>query len=690
MIMKISLNWLRQYIDVNIPVNELVKGLTDLGIEVESVENQAARLDKFVIGKVIERTKHPNADKLSVCKVDAGTGELLNIVCGAPNVDAGQTVCVALAGAVVPNGGFEIKKAKLRGELSEGMICSAKELELGDDHAGIMVLETDKPVGTPFADYLEQNDVIFDISITPNRGDLLSHMGIARELGALLNRKLSEPQIIFNDSGKDINSAVKIQIADSKSCPRYCGSLVKGVTVKDSPSWLKSYITAAGLRPVNNIVDVTNFVLMESGQPLHAFDYDKISGKKITVKPAGDVKKFTTLDGKERNLRDDILLICDENGPVALAGIMGGENSEITAESKNVFIESAYFDPVLTRRSSKFLGLQTDSSYRFERGVDIDRTPLACKRAAALIAELGGGEIVSGLTDEYPEKLEKPEVSLRIEQLNKISGFQYQEKDVIDLLGKIDINFLNKSGDKLVFRIPQARRSDLEREIDLVEEVVRLNGYDNITEPEQDRVTYDVRDFADKYYDTELVYKTYLANRGFSEIITNSLVDEDDAKLFTENYIALMNPSGKAMNVLRPNLIIGALHTIRHNFNYGRKSLKLFETGNVFEYINTSGKNEIQESRHKLLINAGEYETEHYGTKTRDFEVEDIKGELEMLLGKFNIEINKLNDYYYSNYFDCRIEYFNNNVLIAAIVKFSRNFLKKFEIPGSVIICEIY
>ena len=688
--MKISLNWLRQYIDVNIPVNELVKGLTDLGIEVESVENQADRLDKFVIGRVIEKVKHPNADKLSVCKVDAGTGELLNIVCGAPNVDSGQTVCVALVGAVVPNGGFEIKKAKLRGEISEGMICSAKELEIGDDHAGIMVLETDKPVGSPFADYLEQNDVIFDISITPNRGDLLSHLGIARELGALLNSKLIEPEVKFNDSGNDISSANNVRISDSKSCLRYCGSLVKGVTVKESPKWLKDNISSAGLRPVNNIVDVTNYVLMESGQPLHAFDYDKIGGKKITVKPAGDVKKFTTLDGKERNLRDDILLICDENGPVALAGIMGGENSEITEASKNVFIESAYFDPVLIRRSSKFLGLQTDSSYRFERGVDIDRTPWACKRAAVLIAELGGGEVISGLIDEYPEKLGNPEVTLRIERLNKISGFQYLEKNVIELLEKIDINFLNKSGDKLVFRIPQARRTDLEREIDLIEEVIRLNGYDNITVPEQDRVTYDVRDFAGKYYDTEQLYKTYLADRGFSEIITNSLVDEEEAKLFTENYIALMNPSGKAMNVLRPNLIIGALHTIKHNFNHGQKSLKLFETGNVFEYENKSGKNEILESKHKLLINAGEYEMEHYGIKSRDFDVSDIKGELEMLLGKFNIEINKLNDYYYSNYFDCRIEYFNNSILIASIVKFSGNFLKKFDIPGSVIVCEIY
>lgn len=689
--MKISLNWLRKYLDIDIPVDSIVKGLTDLGIEVESVENQAEKLKYFVIGKVIERKKHPNADKLSVCKVDAGTGEILNIVCGAPNVDTGQTVCVALVGAVIPNGGFEIKKAKLRGEVSEGMICSAKELNLGDDHSGIMVLDTKLPIGTPFADYLGQSDVIIEISITPNRGDLLSHLGIARELGALIKSRAKDPELKYDASGKEINSKIKVEIVDSKGCLRYCGAMVENITVGESPEWLKNFLLSVDLRPINNIVDVTNFVMMECGQPLHAFDYERISGKKIVIKDAEGVKKFTTLDGKERELRNDVLLICDAEKPVALAGIMGGANSEISNSTRSVFIESAYFDPVRTRKSSKYLGLQTDSSYRFERGVDIDRTEWACKRAADLIAELSGGKVVSGFIDEYPEKIEKLKVGLRIPLLNRIAGSEFSEERVKELLGSIDINYQSNEKDSLIFEIPQARREDLYREIDLVEEVIRLNGYDSITVPDHDNIYLDVRDYADRDYDTALNYENYLVNRGFKETITNSLIDEDDAKLFTENYVNLLNPSGKAMSTLRPNLMIGGLQTVRHNFHHGAQSLKMYETGSVFTYDDTvnGGSKKILENRNKLLIMAGNSDLDFYGEKGREFDIYDMKGELEMLFGKFNIEINKLNDYYYGDYFDCRIEYFNSNVLIASIVKFSKGFLKKFDIERSVILCEI-
>jgi phenylalanyl-tRNA synthetase beta chain len=690
--MKISLNWLRRYLDINMPVDSIVKGLTDLGIEVESVENQAEKLRNFVIGKVIERKKHPNADKLSVCKVDAGTGEILNIVCGAPNVDLGQTVCVALVGAVVPNGGFEIKKAKLRGEVSEGMICSAKELNLGDDHTGIMVLDTKLPIGTPFAEYLGQSDAIIEISITPNRGDLLSHLGIARELGALVKKTAVDPEVKYDASGKEIASKINVEIVDTKGCLRYCGAMVEGVTVRESPEWLKNFLTSIDLRPINNIVDATNFVMMECGQPLHAFDYDRIGGKKIIIKDAKGIKKFTTLDGKERELRNDILLICDGEKPVALAGVMGGANSEISESTKIVFIESAYFDPVLTRRTSKYLGLQTDSSYRFERGIDIDRTEWACKRAAELIAELSGGKVVPGFVDEYPARLEKVKVGLRISHLNKIAGSDFSEEKVKELLGSIDIVYSGNKDNSLIFEIPQARREDLYREIDLIEEVIRLNGYEAITEPDHDNIYLDVRDFAGRDYDTALNYENYLVSRGFKESITNSLIDEDDAKLFTENYVTLLNPSGKAMSVLRPNLMIGALHTIRHNFHHGAQSLKMYETGNVFSYDDTvnGGAKRILENRSKLLINAGNCDLDFHSEKEREFDIYDMKGELEMLFGKFNIEINKLNDYYYGDYFDCRIEYFNNDVLIASIVKFSKGFLKKFDIERSVIVCEIY
>lgn len=684
--MKISLNWLRQYVNIDLSIDDLVKGFTYLGIEVESVENQAAKLNKFVIGKVIERQKHPNADKLSVCKVDAGTGEILNIVCGAPNVDSGQTVCVALVGAVIPNGEFEIKKAKLRGELSEGMICSAKELNLGDDHSGIMVLETDLPVGTPFAEYLKQNDVIIDISITPNRGDLLSHLGIALETGALTGNRVNEPAVTELSTGGEISKRIKVEISDSDACVRYCGTMVENITVKESPDWLKNYLSSCGLRPINNIVDVSNYVMMECGQPLHAFDYDMISGKKIIVKRAGGVKKFITLDGKERDLRDEILLISDAERPVALAGIMGGANSEISNSTKNVFIESAYFNPVLTRKSSKFLGLQSDSSYRFERGVDIDKTRWAALRAAELIAELGGGKIVDGLIDEYPNKLTKLIVGIRLDYLGRISGAEYSAEKVTELLGKIGINFKEEKNGIMYFEIPQSRREDLTREIDLIEEVVRLDGYDKIGEPDHESLKFEISDFYDKEYDFVMKARNYLVGRGFHEILSNSLVEEKLVNEFGEDYVSLVNPSNDQMTVLRTNLHLGMLEVVKMNFEHMNDSLKFFEVGNVFNY---SKEGEIVENKSILLTLAGNYDVESADTRPRYFDILDIKAEVKGLLEKLNVEFYNINYYNYTGNIDFQLNYDVKGISAAVVSKFSERFLKKLNIDKPVLICEI-
>src|SRR4030095_9185173 len=561
--MKISTNWLKEYINISLDTNKLVEALTYLGIEVEEIEDQAKRLDKFVLGKVLERKKHPNADKLSLCKVDVGTGEILNIVCGAPNVDSGQTVCIALAGAIVPNGEFKIKKAKIRGEESNGMICSAKELNLGDDHTGIMVLDTDLPVGTPFAEYLKQNDVVLEIGITPNRGDLLSHLGVARELGAMLSQKVKEPEINNSTTGDELKKMIDVVVENPEGCYRYCGKMVKNIKIKESPEWLRKLLTAVGLRPINNVVDSTNYVMLECGQPLHAFEYDKIEGKKIIVKDAKSIKKFTTLDGKERVLRADILLINDAEKPVALAGIMGGANSEITDSTKNVFIESAFFDPILTRKSSKFLGLQTDSSYRFERGVDIEKTEWACKRAAALISELSGGEIEGGVINVYPHMLDKLKVGMRVPYLNKITGIEFTKEQAIELLEKIEIKFLSDENDKLFFEIPESRREDLQREIDLVEEVLRLWGYNKIEDSVYDKISFDTKDYFNKAHDFINSVKSYLIGRGFKEVLTNSLVDEKTVSSFNNDYISLLNPSNDQMTVLRTNLYNGLFDVVR-------------------------------------------------------------------------------------------------------------------------------
>jgi phenylalanyl-tRNA synthetase beta chain len=690
--MKVSLNWLKDYIDVTLPIDELVKGLIGLGFDIESVENQADKLKNFVIGKVVERKKHPNADKLSVCKVDIGTGELLNIVCGAPNVDAGQTVCVAKVGAIIPNGEFEIKNTKIRGEESEGMICSAKEMNLGDDHSGIMVLEERFPLGSPFSEYLGQNDIVLDIGITPNRGDLLSHIGTAREVGVLENKKVRIPEIKIKESVENINDYMKVEIKNPKGCYRYCGRLVKNIKVRESPEWLRKYILSAGLRPINNVVDITNFVMLECGQPLHAFDYDLVGGKKIIVKDSKSISSFTTLDGKERKLRDDILLICDAEKPVALAGIMGGENSEIKENTTNVFIESAYFDPVLTRKSSKFLGLQTDSSYRFERGIDISRTPWACDRAAELMAELGEGEVASGLIDVYPNKPEKLNVELRLEYLNKIIGIEFTSRQVIELLEKIEIKFVEEKDGKLYFDIPFFRRDDIQREADLIEEAVRIYGYDKLPAPEYDTMHFEEKTYSEGTNSFGNELRAYFISRGFKEIIADTLVNEKYEKLFGEGYVRVLNPFSNEMNVLRTNLYIGALEAVKTNLNFKAHSLKLFEVGDVMKY-GESGNNivpGIEEDRRILLTECGEYDVESINQKSRSFDIFDLKGELQVLLEKLHIDNFKLNHYNYNEIFDFSTEFVIKNKIIARIFKFSDKCLKIFDIDIDVYGCEIF
>jgi phenylalanyl-tRNA synthetase beta chain len=691
--MKVSLNWLKDYINVNIPDDELINGLFSIGFDIENIEKQSEKLKNFVIGKVTERVKHPNADKLSACKVDVGSGKILSIVCGAPNVDAGQTVCVALVGAIIPNGEFELKKTKIRGELSEGMICSANEMNISGDHSGIMVLEDRLPLGAPFAEYIGTNDVLIEIGITPNRGDLLSHFGVAREIGFLVNQKIKIPAIKESKTGGKIDEMIKVSIENPDGCYRYCGKLVKNITIKPSPEWIQKKLIAVGLRPINNIVDITNFVMLECGQPLHAFDYDVIARKEIIIKNAKKGDKFTTLDSKERELNDKILLICDGAKPVALAGIMGGENSEIKDTTKNVFIESAYFDPVITRKSSKFLGLQTDSSYRFERGVDIEITKWAAHRAAELMAELGGGEIVDGLVDEYPKQLDKPVVSLEIAYLNKISGIEFTADSASELLGKIELTALNKTDNAVTFEVPYFRLNDLQRDIDIIEEAVRLYGYDKIPAKEYDSIALNPKNFDNEKWDFVNGLRAYLSGRGFKEIATNPLVNEKDVKIFEENYITLKNPSSSDMTVMRPNLYLGGLETVKNNFNFKNNSLKLYEIGNVVKYGDGENKGqyipEIDERKSLFLLTAGYYDAESVNEPSRSFDLYDIKGEVQGLLEKLNIDNYKLNYYNYNGYFDFVVEYVLGKTIIARIFKFSGKCLKEFDIDKHVYGCDI-
>ncbi len=688
--MKISLNWLKNYIPdlPDEPVNILADKMIAIGLDIESTEDESRIFDKFVVGEVIEKDKHANADKLSLCKVNTGN-EILSIVCGAPNVAKGQKVCVAVIGAVIPNGSFEIKRSKIRGELSEGMICSEKELNMSENHDGILVLDNDAVPGEKFSDHIKANDIVFDIGITANRGDLYSYFGVAREVAAMYDKKIKIPEINVTESGVPTKDLIKITIDDPSLCRRFTGRVIKNVGIKESPDWLKKKLKAIGLNPKNNIVDITNFVMFETGQPLHAFDYDKIHGKEIIVKTAKEGDKFTTLDSKERILNADSLMICDAEGYSGIAGVMGGKESEISDNTKNIFLEVAYFDPVSIRKNSKKLGLQTDASQRFERGVDMDTVDYASNRATQLILELAGGEASKDLYDVYPVKFEEITAAMRLEKANDLIGIELSEDEVIKLLDKIDIKFLKKENDRLIFRIPEFRRTDISREADLIEEVTRIYGYDNI----EGDLNFSVNvtnsgEYASKNFKITKEITGYLTGRGFNQILTNPLVDEKKLQIFPGKTGKLLNSISVEMNSLRTNLIFGMLKVISNNFNNSGKniSLKLFETGRVF-----SGEgNNFHEEDRLIMAMSGKKDAEMIYGGENDFDIYEIKGEVEMFLSKLNLENFTL--FYYNDkvLYDVSIDIKLSDELIGNIYKADKSLKKEFEIESDVYIAELY
>jgi len=684
--MKISLNWLRDYIPVlkYDSLDSLIDKMVSVGLDIEGVENEGEVFKNFVVGEVIEKQKHPNADKLSLCKVNVGD-KVLSIVCGAPNVDAGQKVCVATMGAVIPNGEFEIKRSKIRGELSEGMICSEKELNFSENHEGILVLKSDAKIGQSFAEYMKADDIVFEIGITPNRGDLFSHIGVAREVAALYNLKTEIPQIKINETETRTSDLIKITIENKDLCRRFTGRIIKNVQIKESPEWLKKRLKAVGLRPRNNIVDITNFVMFETGQPLHAFDYDKIRGKEIIVRTAKDGDKFVTLDSKERTLNSNSLMICDGEGYLGIAGIMGGELSEITANTKNVFLESAYFDPVSVRKNSKKLGLQTDASQRFERGVDINFVEYASLRAVHLIGEIAKGEVTKDLYDVYPVKFDKQIVGVRTEKANDVLGINLTDDELINLLSKIEIKLIENKNGMLYFEIPEFRRLDLEREIDLIEEIARIYGYDNITE----ETNFNINILNSKKYDN-LNWKSikeitgHLIGSGFNQIFTNPLINGKEI----QNSVKLAKSDSIEMNALRTNLIFGMMNVTRNNFNNSGKdiSLKLFEAGRVFS---DDGKKFTEDNR-LILALAGKKDSLLLYGDDNAFDIFDIKGEVEILLSKLHLENYRL-FYYNDNILNgVKIDVSLKGELIANIYKADSSLRKEFEIDSDVYFAEFY
>lgn len=639
--MKIVLSLLKEFIELTETPEKIAEILTKLGLEVEEVIYWGSKYKHFVVGKVTECGQLNTEGRLSLCKVDVGSN-VKTIVCGAPNVAAGQNVVVALPGAILPNRSLEIEPKYFGNICSEGMICSESELGIGDDTIGILLLSSDAVAGSNFAEYFGLDDVIFEIGITPNRADCLSHLGVARELSAYLGRKIHFPKIeLEEESEETIEELISVEILDSKKCPRYTARIIKDVQITESPRWLKNYLIMMGLRPINAIVDVTNYVMMELGQPLHAFDYDCLSGRKIIVRTASEGEQFTTIDGKERALDSSMLVICDAEKPVAIGGVMGGENSEISSTTKNVLLESAFFLPSSIRRASKKLSLSSESSYRFERGVDISNVPVALDRAAHLIARLSNGTLVKGKVDSYPNRLEQKKIDFRYERARNVIGVEIPNTRMNEILSSLGFNAVETSIEKTTFAVP-FHRVDVSLEIDLIEEVARFYGYDNVPENTSYSITYEGEKIGESLSVPRLrnQIREYFIARGFTEFLTPNLYSPQKAKLVVEDdFIELSNPLGEELSIMRPSIVPPILEAVGYNIRVGKSDLRAFEVGKIFTKTtnNTKFIEGIDEKEVFAVVLVGNAYPLQWGISNRKVDFFDIKGVVQDFISQFRI-----------------------------------------------------
>lgn len=685
--MNLSHNWLQKYIDLDLPVEELTEKLTLIGLEVEEVEQFGSNLEGVIVGKVLDASQHPNADRLKVCKVDIGT-ETVQIVCGADNVATGQKVAVATVGSTLPikldDGNYlTLRKAKLRGEESHGMICAADELGIGSDHSGILVLDENLEIGTPISQVYElYQDTIIEIAITPNRPDATCHLGVARDLSAALKLPLKKPTI-SDFVSKTENPDYSITI-ESENCHRYVGKLIRNVKVDESPTWLQNKLKAIGLRPINNIVDITNFVMYELGQPLHAFDFDNITSSNITIKEFDKEVEFETLDHHKRKCAPGTLFICNGETPIAIAGLMGGLHSEVSDTTTNILIESAFFDPGSIRRTSKQQMLQTDASYRFERGIDPNMQAMAAQRAADLILEICGGEAEDGLTDIHPVKTEPHSLTLRMSYLNRLLGTKFDVAQTIEILDGLELELTGQTEDTVTYKIPTFR-PDLEREVDLIEEVGRLFDYNKIDSPDRGIFVS-----TEPLTDWELLVSQIRdtgVQLGCREIYTNSLISEKEVLNFVaeEKIIETLNPLNKDMSRMRPTLSHGFLKAASHNFNRNADNIRFFEVGNVFVQSEDATYHKgIKEQTHVLFGLSGLKQEEHWSSKPIEYSIFDLKAIVELFLTKL-----RLNDAY-------TVELENNNTLrylcnkieIGEVFEVSKKLKNVYDIDHKAFIAE--
>ena len=586
--MLVSLKWLRDYIDVELTPEEIAGKLTMAGLEVDSVNRINPDFSGIVVAKILSIKPHPNADKLLLCEVSTGE-QNFPVVCGAKNISAGDIVPFAKVGATIP-GGYTIKSSRLRGEISEGMLCSEEELGIGEDATGIMMLPDNLTLGEDLTVALDLEDVALEISITPNRPDCLSMTGIAREIAAMTGGEVRYPDIEFEEKGENTDALTSVKILDSNLCPRYTARLIKDIEVRPSPAWMRMRLEAVGLRAINNVVDVTNFVMMECGQPLHAFDFRFLEEGRIVVRGAEEGEKFVSLDEKTRTLSADTLMICDGVKPVAVAGIMGGLNSEVEGDTKDILLESAYFNPSSIRKSARSLGMGTDAAFRFERGIDPEEVVNALNRAAQLIADLSGGYICRGYIDEYPRKIETVrDIPMRPESVNRILGTQIGAGEMKDILEGLEMT-VRENGEEEYLVTPPTFRVDISREIDLTEEVARIHGYGGIpvSLPELSAgagTPNDKRTLEDRI-------RTIFNGYGYSEVINYSFTTPTSADILGlsrddagRRLIKLEDPLGEEMSVMRTGLVYGLLETMRKNISAGNHDLRIFEMGTVFTDI---------------------------------------------------------------------------------------------------------
>ncbi len=706
--MKLSYNWLKQYIDLDVDPHELSTILTDIGLEVEGMEKfQSVKggLEGVVIGEVLTCEPHANADKLSVTTVKVGD-KVLPIVCGAPNVAAGQKVLVATVGTVLYDGDqeFKIKKAKIRGEVSEGMICAEDELGLGTSHDGIMVLPDDAPVGKPAKEYIKiEEDWVYEIGLTPNRSDAASHIGSARDLVAGLNQlkntrkyKLNKPSVDdFKVDNHDLD--IEVIVEDTEACPRYSGVTITGIEVKESPEWLKNRLSAIGLRPINNIVDITNYVLHETGHPLHAFDAGKIKGNKVVIKKLEENTPFVTLDEMERKLHPQDLMICNEEEGMCIAGVFGGADSGVTETTTSVFLESAYFDPTHIRKTSKRHTLQTDASFRFERGADPNITLYALKRAALLIKEIAGGKISSEIKDVYPNPIEDWTIDIDLERINKLIGKEIEKETVINILQDLEVKVIEDNGNQLKLLVPTFK-VDVKREVDIVEEILRIYGYNNVDIPEKVNISVNIRKKPDPEK-VQNIISDYLVAQGFVEIMNNSLTKseyiEKNKEFDSDHSVELLNPLSKDLDILRQTLLFGGLEVINYNQNRKINDLKIFEFGKVYHRKSAADKGtglqNYSEEKRLGIFTTGRKEAENWSSSANKTDFYALKGIIESILKRLGIDRKniKLEESANSN-FSYSFVYKVNDQELLYIAEADKKLLKQFDIKQPVYVADIH